>query len=198
MSNQPKKQQRRTHRLLVEVKHRAALLDPKYPSIDTLRRIADPELQNLGIQHRRSLTAILNPAVSDRELVTILTDARQVLIDYQANSGDEDSADSAADCIAGCDQVLKDCAESWGEAVGEVDIDIFDAEAEPQTDDSAIDDNPLDVENEDAGDTGGTDESDDTHDGLTLGEAVLVGGFCSLQYTVCLTACVIGSLPGGG
>ena len=199
MGKQKKLSQSRTRKLIIEVKRRAELLDKEYPSIDMLRRISDPAVQNLTIQHRRNLTAIVSPNISDRDIVAILTEAKQVLIDFQSNPVDEEDSDDASDCVAGCDKVFKDCLESWGEAIGGIDIDIFDGEAETQTgdDDSAIDDNPVDVENEDPGNTGGSDDSDDAFgDGLTNVEIVVASGFCSLQYTVCMAACVIGSIPG--
>ena len=148
--------------------------------------------------HRAALAVLANPATPVAVLTATLLDARHDWeVFQQADSDDDGGSGDASDCIAGCDQLFEDCLESWGEAVGEEDIDIFDAEDEEQADDGSgsvdLEDNPFDVENEDTSDTGGEDDSDDTRDegGLTTFEAGAVIGFCSVQYTACIAGCLI-------
>ena len=120
-------------------------------------------------------------------LTATLLDARHDWeVFEQADSDDDGGSGDASDCIAGCDQLFEDCLESWGEAVGEEDIDIFDAEDEEQADDGSgsvdLEDNPFDVENEDTSDTGArtTPTTRATRAGRPTFEAGAVIGFCSV------------------
>jgi hypothetical protein len=144
--------------------------------------------------------------VSATALEGLLLDARDALETYNAAEEEDGGETGASECIAGCDQNLKDCLESWGEIIHETDIDLFDGEAEDQTDGGggavgSIDDNPLDVEQSDAGDTGASDDSEDTHqsgglDQLTILESGVLAGICALTFSMCLLACTLEAGPG--
>lgn len=148
--------------------------------------------------HRATLAVLADPGTPVAVLTKVLLDAHHAFEVYEwANSGDDDGGSNDSDCVRECDQLMSDCVESWGEAFGQEDIDIFDAEEEEEDDGSGsidLEDNPLDVENEDAGDTGGEDDSSDTHgenDGLTVWESGLVAGYCAIMVSACLAACLI-------
>lgn len=183
--------------LVAEIRRRARKLTITYPAAKRVARLDDPALSEVTKAHRAALAVVADKATPVAVLTATLFDARHQWEVYeQANSDDDGGSGDSSDCIAGCDQLLKDCAESWGEAVGETDIDIFDAETEEADDSSGsidLEDNPFDVENDDAGDTGGTDDSEDTRDdeGLTMFEAGVVAGFCAMQYTACIAGCLL-------
>ena len=184
--------------LVAEIRRRGRRLAKSYPTPDRVAKLRQPALTAVTNAHRSALTLVANPETSVAVLVSTLLDARHHLdVFEQADTGSGGGASDSADCIGKCDQLLKDCAESWGEAISETDIDIFDAETEDQDDGGGsinLDDNPLDVENNDPGDTGADDDSTDTRDdetGLTTFEAGVVAGFCALQYTACVAGCLI-------
>lgn len=177
-------------------RRRLSSLDRQYPSVERLSTINDPDLRALVTQHRTCLTAVATPGVTAAVLTKNIALVRDALVVFQASDTDTTATD--ADCVAGCDAVLKNCMESWLEMLEGEDIDLFDGEAETQTDDAggiSLEDNPFDVENNDAGDTGAADEEDhgDEHESGWNDVAVnsVTALICTLQFTVCLASCAI-------
>ena len=183
--------------LAAEIRRRARKLTVTYPAAKRVARLDNPALTAVTDAHRAALSTVADKATPVAVLAATLLDARHRWeVFEQANSDDDGGSGDSSDCIRGCDELLKDCAESWGEAIGGTDIDIFDAETEEADDSSGsidLGDNPLDVENDDPGDTGGSDDSSDTRDedGLTAFETGVVAGFCGIQYTACVAGCLL-------
>jgi hypothetical protein len=163
----------RTERIAAEAHRRAQALDRSYPPLQELQAIADPRARRLVISHRATLTALAATEISPAAIEGLLLDANDALNTYNAiesEDGDDGGGEGdASDCMAGCDRNLKDCIESWSEILLETDVDLFDGEAEDQANDGggavgSIDDNPVDVEQSDAGDTGAEQEDDPRSD----------------------------------
>ncbi len=183
--------------LVAEIRRRALKLKVTYPSAARVARLDNSALTTVTDVHRATLAVLANPGTPVAVLTSTLLDAHHAFEVYEQANSDDDGGSDDSDCIAACDQLAKDCMESWGEAFGQEDIDIFDGEEAEDDDGSGpidLEDNPVDVENEDAGDTGGEDDSSDTHgenDGLTVWESVLVSGYCAIMVSSCIAACLI-------
>jgi hypothetical protein len=180
-------------------RRRARSLNDRIPgeaARTSLASTGHPQLAAAADRGAAALRIVANPLSSDQLVLSTLSTVRQHLEDY-ASSDEESGNDS--DCTRGCDENLQICLEHWVTVLTGDDFSLDPPDDQEQTPGTAggIDDNPLDVENNDAGDGTGLDDDETSGSGhevqVVVGTEVFAAAsaLCMIEFVVCNAACLI-------
>jgi hypothetical protein len=164
---------------------------PDDAKVQRLVETGRPALAKLLAESRPLVDVVATGAIPNRDLEITLIDIGDLVTQYQDS---DEAASDDSDCTRGCQENFQTCLAEWVQIAGGEGLDLEEDELEQDPGSvGGIDDNPLDVENNDPGDTGAEDE-DDEDDGATIGGTILAGiggALCGIELAACLAACII-------